>query len=92
MVTKDDLTYEYSGIKKLGKKVKKGDKLGTYFIKLKDEVLYQKDIYAPSDVKMTLEYFIKDNIVFYLVSLCLIIILFIIFLTKRKKRKRKKQF
>ena len=91
MVTKDDLTYEYRGIKKLGKKVKKGDKLGTYYIKLKDEVLYQKDIYSPSDVKMTLEYFIKDNIVFYSVSLCLIIILFIIFLKKRKKYKRKKK-
>ena len=91
MVTKDDLIYEYSGIKKLGKKVKKGDKLGTYYIKLKDEVLYQKDIYSPSDVKMTLEYFIKDNIVFYSVSLCLIIILFIILLKKRKRRRRKKR-
>ena len=91
MATTDDLTYEYSGIKKMGKTVKKGDKLGTFFIKLKDEVLYEKDIYSPSDVKMTLEYFIKDNIVFYSVALCLIIILFIVFLKKRKRRKRKKR-
>lgn len=88
-VTNDDLNYEYSGIKKLGKKIKKGDKLGTYFIKLKEDVLYQKDIYAPADVKMTLEYFIKDNIVFYSVSLLLIIILLILFVKKRKKHKRK---
>ena len=91
MVTNDDLTYDYSGIKTLGKKIKKGDKLGTYFIKLKDDILYQKDIYAPDDVKMTLEFFIKDNIVFYSVSLLLIIILLILFVKTRKKNKRRKK-
>ena len=91
MVTNDDLTYDYSGIKTLGKKIKKGDKLGTYFIKLKDDILYQKDIYAPDDVKMTLEFFIKDNIVFLSVSLLLIIILLILFVKTRKKNKRRKK-
>ena len=90
MVTNDNLTYEYSGIKILGKNIKKGDKLGTYFIKLKDDVLYQKNIYAPEDVKMTFEYFIKDNIVFYSVSLALIIILFIIFVHKKRKSRKNK--
>ncbi len=66
-VEKSDLIYEYKGKKKLDKNIIKNEKVGTYYIKYGDDILYKKDIISPEDVKFDLIFFIKENII--LVSL-----------------------
>lgn len=78
-----NLTYEYDGIEFLDDNIKKGDSLGKYYIKDGDEVLYTINVLSPVTVHMTLDYFVKHNIV--LIGLViLILILLIIFLNKKK--------
>ncbi len=87
-ITRDDLTYEYDGISLLDNKIEKGDFLGTYYIKYNGDVLYSVDILSPVAVNMTLQYFIKNNIV-YIVSFILIVILLIILFVNKKRNNYK---
>ena len=83
-ITKDDLTYEYKGKSTLNKNVKKNDKIGNYYIKYKDKILYTKSIVSPVTVKFDLLFFVKQNIA--LVSLfCLVIILFVATIVIKKR-------
>lgn len=82
-INKSDLTYMFDGNKILNKSVKKDDKIGTYYIKNKDEILYSKEIFSPTDVKMNIKYFFKHNLIF-LILLILLLILFINFIHKKR--------
>ena len=78
-----DLIYEYKGINTLDKNIRKNDKIGNFYIKYNDEVLYVKSIISPVTVKFDLVFFLKQNIV--LVSLLGILIL-LTFVIRIKKR------
>lgn len=82
-IEKEDLIYEYDGIELLDKKIKKGDSLGKYYIKYGDDILYSINVLSPVTVHMTLQYFIKNNIV--VIGLIILIIILTI-LTLNKKR------
>lgn len=81
---KKDLTYKYSEDKKLEKGIKKGDKIGTFYILEGKDVLYAKVIISPKTVKMTFNYFINHNKVF-LICVFIVIILLILCLNKKIK-------
>ena len=85
-----DLTYEYKGKKVLNKNVKKNDKVGTYYIKYNDKILYEKDIYSPKTVIITIDYFIKHNYII-LIFASLIILLFPICMHKKRKSRKNKR-
>ena len=83
-ITNEDLTYEYKGISTLGRDIRKNDKIGTFYIKYNDEVLYTKSITSPVTVKFDLLFFLKQNII--LISLLGILILLLILAFRIKKR------
>lgn len=85
--TKNDLTYTYSGEKILKNGTKKGDKIGTLYIKYKDDNLYEISITSPSDINFDFKYFVIGH-----KPLCILVTLFITLLVlfinlKRIKRK-----
>ncbi len=83
-IEKNDLEHVYDGEKILDKTVKKGDKIGTYYIKKDNEILYSKQITSPVDVKMPINYFLKHNIVFIILFLLIIILIPISLMNKKK--------
>lgn len=83
-ITKDDLIYEYKGKSKLGKGIKKGDKIGSYYVKYNDEVLYEKDIESPATVKFDILFFLKENIVYVVSSIIIIFLLILLFRIKKR--------
>ena len=83
-IEKNDLEHVYDGEKILDKTVKKGDKIGTYYIKKDNEILYSKQITSPVDVKMPINYFLKHNIVLIILFLLIIILIPISLMNKKK--------
>ena len=79
----NDLIYEYDGDNILNKKIKKNDKIGVFYIKNGEEILYKKTIYSKINVQMPLNYFFKHNIVLIIT----ILVLFILLVYSHKKRK-----
>ena len=88
-LTKKDLTYEFDGKKVLKKGIKKNDKIGTFYIKDKDKILYEKIIRSPKTVRMTFNYFINHNKV-ELVVLFILTILLIVSVHKLIKNRKNK--
>ena len=86
-IKKSDLKYEYKGNKILNKDVKKNDKIGTFYISYNGENLYEKDVYATSNVDITMSYFLKNNVILVIL---VIVILFLFSLYLNKKRKNRK--
>lgn len=83
-IDKSDLVYEYKGETLLGKNVSKNDKIGSYYVKYKDEVLYVKSITSPVTVKFDILFFLKQNIL--LVTVFVILIILSIMTIRIKKR------
>ena len=83
-IEKNDLEHVYDGEKILDKTVKKSDKIGTYYIKKDNEILYSKQITSPVDVKMPINYFLKHNIVLIILFLLIIILIPISLMNKKK--------
>lgn len=81
---KDDLKYKFNGEKTLGKNVKKGDKIGTFYIEYNDEIIYEEIIKSPITVQITARYFIKHNKVL-LCTLCVLIVLLALVIINRKR-------
>ena len=88
-LTKKDLTYEFDGKKVLKKGIKKNDKIGTFYIKDKDKILYEKIIRSPKTVRMTFNYFINHNKV-ELIILFILTILLIVSVHKLIKNRKNK--
>ena len=78
-----DLDKEYVGKTILDKKVKKGTKIGTYYIKYKGEILYSKKILSPCDVTFDFLFFIENNFILFNLFFIVLILIMII----RIKRK-----
>lgn len=83
-VNKDDLSYDYEGIKVLNDKIKEGDSLGKYYIKNGDEILYSINILSPVTVSITLKYFIKHNIIIIGLVIVIVILLIVLFMNKKR--------
>ena len=83
----DDLSYEYDGDKIIKKGIKKNDKIGTFYIKDSDKVLYEKEIYSPKTVRITFDYFINHNKI-ELIVLSILTILLIISMNKLLKNRK----
>lgn len=80
-----NLEHEYNGKTMLDKNISKGDKMGNYYIKYGDEILYTKSIVSPANVQFDLIFFIRENII--LVTLFIIFtILLLVFINRIKKR------
>ena len=88
-LSKDDLTYEFDGKKVLKKGIKKNDKIGTFYIKDKDKILYEKIIRSPKTVRMTFNYFINHNKI-ELILLFILTILLIVSMNKLIKNRKNK--
>ncbi len=86
-ITKKNLKYIYKGKKVLDNTVRKGDKLGTYYIKYKDEVLFKKTIYAPYNIKYRLNKIQKNILKIIIVFSALTEYITI----KRRRRLRKRR-
>lgn len=84
-ITKNDLTYEYKGRTTLDKNISKGDKIGSYYIKYNDEVLYVKSILAPENVQFDFIFLVKENILL-VTSFIIFTILLLVFINRIKKR------
>ena len=80
-IKKDNLKYEYTGVDKITKKIKKGDKLGTINILNGTDILYTFDVYLNIDIK----YY---NYVLYF-SVIIGILVLLILIRKHKKRRKK---
>lgn len=76
----EDLKYEYVGKTILDKNTMKGDKIGVYYIKYNDDVLYRETITAPDTVKVTFMYILK------LAIIPLIILILLIFILRIRKK------
>lgn len=84
ITNKEDLKYKFKGDKTLGKNVKKGDEIGTFYIEYNDEILYEEKIISPVTVKITARYFVKHNKVL-LCTLCILIVLLSLVIINRKR-------
>ena len=77
-----ELTYEYKGEKVLNKGTKSGDKIGTYYVKNGDDILYQEDIYSPVTVNFKLS--VSQKVI--IITVLTLIVLFKIVLKKIYKK------
>ncbi len=50
-----DIVIQYEGLGILDRNIKKGDRIGTYKIKYKNEILYEDEVYSPVTVKFKLK-------------------------------------
>ena len=78
---KNLLTYKYEGIKKINKKIKKDDKLGSVSIYYDEELLESIDIYLERE----LEY---KSYVWIIIPLIIVFILMLLIVKKGKNKKR----
>lgn len=85
----ENIKYEYEGENILQDGTLKGDKIGTYYIVSNGKLIYQKDVYSMSDVKLTFDYFIKHNIVLLIVFASVLLLLIITMYKMIKSRKNK---
>ena len=83
----DELNFEFDGDKIIKKGIKKNDKIGTFYIKDNDRVLYEKEIYSPKTVRITFDYFINHNKI-ELILLSILTILLIISMNKLLKNRK----
>lgn len=81
-----DIRIIYEGTTVLDRSIKKGDKIGTYYIKYNDDILYQEDVLSPITVKFKLK--MQYKIVLGLILLGIFIRL--VFLKKGRKKRRKR--
>ena len=86
---KDDLIYKYDGVVKLDKNIKLNDKIGTYYIMDNDKIIYQKNIYSPVDVHITLKYLFNNKIIFCFTITLVVILLYCIKIKKVVKNKHR---
>lgn len=82
-IKKQDLKYVYKGKKLLDNKIKKNDKIGTFYIKYKDEVLYKESILSSEDIKFEFVPFIKKNPETLLLPILTIILIVLIIRIKK---------
>ena len=82
-----DLKYIYKGKEKLDKNVKKGDKIGTFIIKYKDEVLYEEDVLSP----VTVSFYLKKEFRLALLIIIGSMIIHLYIRSIRRKRRRRKR-
>ena len=87
-VFKKDLEIVYSGKKVLDRSIKKGDKIGKYQIKYKNEILYEEDVFSPKRVVFIKK---KKYKIAFVIIVTSIIIHLIIRSIKRKCKKRKRR-
>ena len=87
---KEDLVYDYDGIKEISYFTKKGTKLGTVKIKYNDEVLKEFVINYNETLNFSIWQFIWIN-KFYVIVTIVILYLFILISKKKRKRKRNKR-
>lgn len=84
---KDDLVYDYDGIKEISYFTKKGTKLGTVKIKYNNEVLKEFVINYNETLNFSIWQFIWINKFYVIVT---IVILYLFALISKKKRRRKR--
>lgn len=96
---KDDLKFEYNGIKTVTSKEKVGTKLGTLTIKYQDEIFYEQDIILKEPLSFDFMKYLKAHIeiVIGIIIACIIIVILLIVGirgrkngTKADKTRRKK--
>lgn len=75
---KEDLKYEYSGMKKLDSKIKKGDKIGHLNILYKGEQIYSENVYLKDNIKFSYIVFMKNHIVYVMGLIIFTTLLFIV--------------
>ncbi len=75
---KEDLRYEYSGMKKLDSKIKKGDKIGHLNILYKGEKIYSENVYLEDNIKFSYIVFMKNHIVYVMGLIIFTTLLFIV--------------
>ena len=75
---KEDLKYEYSGMKKLDSKIKKGDKIGHLNILYKGEQIYSENVYLEDNIKFSYIVFMKNHIVYVMGLIIFTTLLFIV--------------
>ena len=81
---KDKVKIEYTGIKEVSYKTKKGTKIGTIKVYYKNELIDEVDAITSEDLHFSLFKFIKNNILIILGAFIVVLII------KPKKKKRKK--
>ena len=86
---KEDLVYDYDGIKEISYFTKKGTKLGTVKIKYKNEVLKEFTINYNETLSFSIWQFIWEN-KFYAIAAIIILYLFALISKKNRRRKRRK--
>lgn len=86
---KEDLTYDYDGIKEISYFTKKGTKLGTVKIKYKNEILKEFTINYNETLSFSIWQFIWEN-KFYTIAAIIILYLFALISKKNRRRKRRK--
>ena len=84
-ISLNDLDIEYVGEEVLERGVKKGDKLGTYYIKYAETVLYEEDIMSPVDVTFKLRTVHK-----IIIGVILFLILAFVFLRRKRRYRRRR--
>ena len=89
-IKKEDIKYEYKGIKLLTPNLKKGKQLGTLAVYYKDKLLKKEKIYLEEKLNLSILKVIEAHkIITSIVVIFIILILFIIL--KRKSNQKKKQ-
>ena len=86
----NDLDIEYIGEEILERGVKEGDKIGTYYIKYEDVVLYEEDLMSPITVKFKLKLVFK--IIIGIVVFLFILLMIVRQRNLRKRRRRRRRF
>ena len=86
----NDLDIEYIGEEILERGVKEGDKIGTYYIKYEDVVLYEEDLMSPITVKFKLKLVFK--IIIGIVLFLFILLMIVRQRNLRKRRRRRRRF
>lgn len=80
-----NLKCEYKGLKVLKHGTYIGDKIGTYYVKLDDKVLFEKDIYSPITVKYKIS--VSDIKKYGIIITDFIFLLFVIIFKQKIKNK-----
>ncbi len=82
-IKRQNLKYVYEGKKVLDKKIKKNDKIGTFYIKYKDEILYKESVVSNKDIKFEFFPFVKKNPETLLLPILTIILIILIIRIKK---------
>jgi len=91
-IDKKDITFEYEGIEQISYKTKKGEKLGTYSVKYKDEIIYSEEVFLENILFFNIFNYFKVNPAIFVI-VCFNVFLVLLIIRKavnRKHRKRKR--